>query len=162
MIPKIEKILYATDFSENSRITIDWAMALARKHDAKLLALNVIEDIAVRAPSVQMYFSEEEWEKIKKRNQAKAVEQTRQRLQSFCDEVVADTPQCEYVADEILVRRGAPIKEIVTAATENNCDMIVVGTTGGHGLTDAIMGSTARGVLRRSPIPVLTIPMTKQ
>jgi len=162
MIPKIAKILYATDFAENSRITIDWAMALARKHDAKLLALNVIEDIAVRAPSIQMYFSKEEWEKIKKRNEAEAVEQTRQRLQSFCDDVQADTPECEYVADEILVRRGVPIEEIVAAATENDCDVIVIGTTGGHGLTDAIMGSTARGVLRRSPIPVLSIPMAEQ
>ena len=162
MIPKIEKILYATDFAENSRITVDWAMALARKHEAKLLALNVIEDIAVRAPSIQMYFSREEWEKIKKRNVAEAAEQSRQRLQSFCDDVQADTPDCEYVADEILVRRGVPIEEIVAAATENGCDVIVIGTTGGHGLTDAIMGSTARGVLRRSPIPVLAIPITEK
>lgn len=162
MIPEIEKILYATDFAENSRTTIDWAIALARKHDAKLLVLNVIEDVAVRAPSVQMYFSREEWEKIKQRNQAEAVEQTRQRLQSFCDVVEQDTEACAYVADEILVRRGVPIEEIVAAATENDCDVIVIGTTGGHGLTDAIMGSTARGVLRRSPIPVFAIPITKK
>lgn len=160
MIPKIDKILYATDFSENSRISIGWALVLARKHGAKLLALSVIEDIAVRAPSVQMYFSKEEWEKIKKRNETQAVEQTRQRLQAFCDDIKADTPECEYVADEILVRRGVAIEEIVAAAEENDCDVIVIGTTGGHGLTDAIMGSTARGVLRRSSIPVLAIPIT--
>lgn len=166
MIPKIEKILYATDFSENARISIDWALTLARKHDAKLLALNVIEDIAVRAPSIQMYFSKEEWEKIKNRNETEAIEQTRQRLQSFCtdvlDDVRANTPECEYIADEILVRRGVPIKEIVAAATENRCDMIVMGTTGGHRLTDIIMGSTARGVLRNSPVPVLSVPMTEK
>ena len=162
MIPKIEKILYATDFAENSRATIDWAIALARKHGAKLLVLNVIEDVAVRAPSVQMYFSREEWEKIKQRNQAEAVEQTRQRLQSFCDVVEQDTEECAYVADEILVRRGVPIEEIVAAATENDCDVIVIGTTGGHGVTDVIMGSTARGVLRRSPVPVFAIPVKKR
>ncbi len=165
MIPKIEKILYATDFSDNSRISIDWALALARKHDAKLLALNVIEDIAVRAPSIQMYFSKAEWEKIKKKNETEAIELTKQRLQSFCDDVRddvrSDTTECEYIADEILVRRGVPIKQIVAAATENHCDIIVMGTTGGHGLTDAIMGSTARGVLRNSPVPVLTVPMTE-
>lgn len=83
-------------------------------------------------------------------------------MQSFCDNVQADTPECEYVADEILVRRGAPIEEIVAAATENKCDIIVLGTTGGHGLTDAIMGSNARGVLRRSPIPVLAVPMSEK
>ncbi len=162
MIPKIEKILCATDFSTNSRASIDWALVLSRRHDARLLALNVIEDVAVRAPGIQMYFSNEEWEKIKKRNETEAIEQTRQRLQSFCDNVRDDTPECEYVADEILVRRGIPIEEIVAAATENGCDIIVLGTTGGHGLTDAIMGSTARGVLRRSPIPVLAVPMTEK
>lgn len=161
MIPKIEKILYATDFSENSRISIEWAMMLARKHEAKLLALNVIDDVAVLAPGIQMYFTEEEWKKLKKRNENEAIGLAEARLQSFCDAVQTSTPECEYVADEILVRRGKSVEEIVAAAQEHQCDIIVLGTTGG-GLTDAIMGSTARGVLRRSPIPVMAVPMSEK
>ncbi len=160
MIPKIEKILYATDFSENSRLTIDWAMVIARKHDAQLLALNVIDDVAVLAPSIQMYFTDKEWEKLKKKNENDAMGLAKKRLQSFCDDVKTNTPECEYVADEILVRRGKPVEEIISAAKENSCDIIIIGKTGGSGLTDAIMGSTARGVLRGSAIPVLAVPMT--
>ena len=160
MIPKIEKILYTTDFSETSHITIEWAMALVQKHEAKLLVLNVVDDVAVLAPGIQMYFTEEEWENLKKRNETEAVDMARERLQSFCSDVQANIPECPYVGDEILVRRGTPVEEIVAAAKEHQCDVIVMGTTGGGGLTDKIMGSTARGVLRRSPIPVFAIPIT--
>ena len=162
MIPKIENILFATDYSENSRISIDWAIALSQKHGARLLVLHVLEDVAAIAPNIQMYFTDEEWEKMKERNEKDAVGKAKERLQSFCDEVQACTTECEYVADEILVRRGMPIDEIIGAAEEHHCDIIVIGTAGGRKLTDIIMGSTARGVLRRSAVPVLSIPMTEQ
>jgi nucleotide-binding universal stress UspA family protein len=161
MIPKIEKILFTTDFSERSHLSMQWAMALAKLHGAKLLALNVIDDPAALSPSIQMYFTEPEWNNLKKRMETEAVEQTRNRLQSFCDDVKAGAPECEYVDVEITVRRGNPVDKIIDVAKESAADIIVMGTVGGGGLTGAILGSTARRVLRRSPIPVLAVPMAK-
>ena len=158
MIPEIRKILFTTDLSDQSRISLSWAMAIARKHDAHLLMLNVIEDIS-SSSSVQVYFSEQEWNELKKRidNEAKGVMQ--KRLEAFCDEVKNEIPQCTYVADEILVRRGNPVEKIIDTAKQNGCDIIVMGTHGTGGLTDTLMGSTARRVLRRSDIPVFVVPV---
>ncbi len=160
MIPEIKKILYATDLSESSRTTLAWAIALSKKHDARLLMLNVIED-ASTYPSVQIYFSEREWNQLKQRIDGDAVDIMKDQINDFCEAFKSQIPQCDYVADEIIVRRGNPVEKILATAQEQQCDIIVMGSLGAGGLTDAIMGSTARRVLRRSNIPVLVIPVKK-
>ncbi len=160
MVPEIKKILYATDLSDSSRMTLSWAMTLAEKHNAKLTMLNVIEDVS-SSPSVQVYFSEQEWNQLKKRINSEAVDIMKARLKDFCEETKAAIPQCNYVAEEIIVRRGNPVEKILLVAEEQQCDIIVMGSLGAGGLTDAIMGSTARRVLRRSKIPVFVIPIKK-
>ncbi|MBN2398370.1 MAG: universal stress protein, partial [Deltaproteobacteria bacterium] len=51
MIPKIKRVLYATDLSENSMYAFRYAVNTAEKHDAEMIVLHVIEEIpaAVRA-----------------------------------------------------------------------------------------------------------------
>ncbi len=158
MTPAIKKILYANDLSEQTRTSLSWAMTLARKHDAQLLMLNVIEDI-FSSVSLQVHFSEREWKDLKQRfdNEAKGMMQ--KRLEAFCEEVKNETPQCTYVADEILVRRGNAVEKIIDTAEKQDCDIIVMGTHGTGGLRDSLMGSTARRVLRRSKIPVFVVPV---
>ena len=160
MIPKIEKILYATDLSEHSRLPLSWAMALARKHDASLVMLNVIEDFS-STPSVQVYFTDKEWQQVKQRIDNEAVDIMKRRLVDFCDEVKSGIPECTHVADEIIVRRGNPVEKIIAVAEENQCDIIVMGTLGTGWISGAIMGSTARRVIRRSTLPVFVVPIDK-
>ena len=45
MIPKIEKILYATDLSENSAYAFRYAINSAKKHDADIIILHVLDEI---------------------------------------------------------------------------------------------------------------------
>jgi nucleotide-binding universal stress UspA family protein len=56
------------------------------------------------------------------------------------------------------LREGTPWKEIVQSAREWSADVIVVGTHGRSGLTRLLLGSTAEGVMRHAPGPVLVIP----
>ena len=56
-----------------------------------------------------------------------------------------------------VVREGKPAAEIVAAATEWGADLVVVGTHGRSGISRALLGSTAEGVLRHSPCPVLMV-----
>ncbi len=55
------------------------------------------------------------------------------------------------------VVRGVAAETIVSAAEERNADLICVGTTGKGAVQRALMGSVALGLLRKSPIPVLTV-----
>lgn len=158
MIPEIKKILCATDLSENSRLSLAWAMALAKKHDAALLMLNVIEEVGSSSPSLQFYLTEQEWKELKQRISSEATDIMKKNLGAFCDAVKTELPECANVADEILVVSGNPVEKIISTAEERGCDVIVMGTTGAGGLVGVIMGSTARRVVRRSPIPVFIVP----
>ncbi|MFO7816272.1 MAG: universal stress protein [Desulfovibrionales bacterium] len=50
------------------------------------------------------------------------------------------------------------MEKIIATAGEHQCDIIVMGTIGAGYLVGAIMGSTARRVLRQNRIPVFVIP----
>jgi len=52
---------------------------------------------------------------------------------------------------------GSPEREIVDHAVESGCDLIVMGTHGRGGIDRLLLGSVAEHVVRRSPVPVLTV-----
>jgi len=52
---------------------------------------------------------------------------------------------------------GNPEREIVDHALESGCDLIVMGTHGRGGIDRLLLGSVAEHVVRRSPVPVLTV-----
>jgi nucleotide-binding universal stress UspA family protein len=47
MIPQIQRILYTTDLSENSRAALDYTVSLAEKFNAQIIVLHVMELISV-------------------------------------------------------------------------------------------------------------------
>jgi nucleotide-binding universal stress UspA family protein len=50
---------------------------------------------------------------------------------------------------------GDPAGEIVRIATEEQVEMIVLGTHGRTGMVRFLMGSVAEAIVRRAPCPVL-------
>ena len=61
------------------------------------------------------------------------------------------------VIDEILVRKGDPVDEILKQSQKRNCDLIVMGAHDHGVIEETIAGSTARKLLRRSTKPVLVV-----
>jgi nucleotide-binding universal stress UspA family protein len=55
------------------------------------------------------------------------------------------------------VRFGAPAATLVTAAREELCDAIFVGTRGRGAVASAVLGSVAAEVVRLSPVPVTVV-----
>ena len=49
MPPQIKKILYATDLSKNSSYAFLYAIDMAKKHDARIVILHVIEPLPAHA-----------------------------------------------------------------------------------------------------------------
>ena len=56
---------------------------------------------------------------------------------------------------------GQPRQEIHHLAKEHECDLIVVGSHGRHGLA-LLLGSTANDVLHGAPCDVLAVHLVKQ
>ena len=164
---KIEKILYPTDLSENAKYAFDYALSLAGRYCARLTLMHVLPEVPeLLDVNVVGYISAEQWEDIKKRHFQEAQQALigkrkehhaiKEVLNRFCETQIGKTDQA-VEADDIVVTYGNPVNEILKTAEEKGCDLIVMGTHGQGDLADALLGSTARRVVRRSKIPVLTI-----
>jgi nucleotide-binding universal stress UspA family protein len=73
------------------------------------------------------------------------------------DTFVASIPGVDESA-RLLEREGEPVSEILETAGAVASDLIVMGTHGRTGLQRLLIGSVADRVIRRSPVPVLTVP----
>ena len=166
MIPKIafQNILYATDLSESALNAFAYAVGLADTYKAKLTLLHVLYETPALDARIIGYVTRGQWEAIKARNLDEAREvligkqkehgAVREVLDLFKENAKA---QSGVEPDQIVVRRGNPVEEILAQAKEGGHDLIVLGTHGHGSLVDAMMGDTVRRVLRRSSVPVLTV-----
>jgi len=158
MIPQIKKILYATDLSKNSSYAFLYATDLARRHDARIIILHAIEPVPAYAAAYTGITDE-----LKQRQQQETVEEIRKRLGEFCKKAEAQigTP-CVELVSKILVPRGHPPEEILNAANEEGCDVIVLGTHGKGFLAHTFLGSVSSAVLNRTQKPVFIIPLPSE
>jgi nucleotide-binding universal stress UspA family protein len=168
--PKVEvkKILYATDLSENARFAFAYAVSLADLYNAAITIIHVLPEVPeLLDQSVIGYISAERWEEIKSQQMEEAKEALigkrrehlaiKEALLQFSEDVKQQQQGAGFTTDEIIVLRGNPVEEIIKNTEERNCDLIVMGTHGLGTLADAMLGSTARRVIRRSKTPVLVV-----
>jgi nucleotide-binding universal stress UspA family protein len=80
------------------------------------------------------------------------------RLKQFCLDLQTDLRSFPVHEDQILIRKGLPVDEIIGIAAEMRVDLIVMGTHGYGLVKDALMGGTVRRLVRRSAIPVMVVP----
>jgi len=157
MIPEIKKILYATDLSENASYAFGYAASLANRYGAGVTFLHVLHISPTANSLVSNIIGEENWEVLRETNEKKVIDTIKVRLEKFCEDVSGQLPECPFIIDEIVVKIGNPVEEILNQAEETGCDMIVVGAHG-HGIIGgAVMGSVSRRVLRRCKKPVLVV-----
>jgi universal stress protein E len=75
-------------------------------------------------------------------------------VQAMADRV-RDLLRHDGVAADSVVKEGNPAKAIVEAATENECDLIVLGSHGRTGLDRILIGSVSQQVVVQAKCPVL-------
>lgn len=158
-MPKIDKILYATDLSKNSAYAFQYAADIADKHNALIHILHILEELPSSVHTIlENYLSDEQYQKFMNRK-ADSMVLIKDRLTTFCDNVQKDDPQCVFRVASIDVIEGHPVNEILKNAQKNNCDMIVMGTHGKGILSHAFLGSVAEKVIRKAKIPVMAVPI---
>jgi nucleotide-binding universal stress UspA family protein len=163
---KIETILYTTDLSENAFYAFAYAVSLANRYGAKLNLLHVVEE-QQEVTRYLGYLGEDRWKEIQQRHYSEAREAligklnntkiVEEALTTFCETAKAGCADQPVETGSVVIRIGNPVEQILAAAREMKADMIVMGTHGHGTLTDVMIGSTARRVLRRSKIPVLAV-----
>jgi len=144
---EIKKILLATDFSENSKWALTYALSFVKKYEATLYILHVIQQ-----PTYPLgMYAEISFDAMDKFNR-NISEATEKEMKKLCE------TELEGVKNyQSMVVSGTPFLEIIRTAKEKEVDLIVVGTHGRTGLDHILFGSTAEKVVRQAPCPVLSV-----
>lgn len=161
MISDIKKILYTTDLSQNSAHAFRYAVYFAKKFDAEIIILHVIEGASQEAvKALELYLDKQYLKETLEKSVDHAVERIKDRLKIFCDKELADDPEFAKKIASIEAYRGYPEEEILKKAEALNCDAIIMGAHE-KGITHTFLGTVAKRVLRRSRKPVFVIPLPK-
>lgn len=146
---QIRCILVPTDFTPCSQRAISYAAELARRFDAEVVLVHAIEAPLNLPPHTLVHI----------------------------DAQGLSMPIMDYVREAADRRMGAALEELTLAkvrarsvvevgdvrdvalaqAERLPADLIVMGTNGRTGLRHLLIGSVAEDVVRRAPVPVLTI-----
>ena len=138
----ITRILFATDFSRWAQRAEDYACALACSWKASLTVLSVAEFPPGLNPDYLV-------------NQQYLADLLKQASAQLVD--LKCRAEGRGIAVTTRVATGIPSEEVISAAREEDSDLIVVGTRGKTGLAHILLGSTAERVIRGAPCPVLSV-----
>jgi nucleotide-binding universal stress UspA family protein len=156
MIPHVKKILYATDLSKNSIYAFYYAVDMAKKYNAEICILHVIEPIYTSA-----YRSHTD--KMQNEQHEASVTVIKNRLKQFCKKLEEKKNlACVALVAKIFVQTGAPAQEILKAVDQEECDLIVLGNHGKGFLEQALLGSVSRSVMDQAKKPVFLIPLPSE
>lgn len=144
---RFKRILVPTDFSANAEPAAEVAVALAPTAGGAIELVHVYGAPGIILPDGSTFAAPPaELLAITDRVEA-ALKQARAS-------VVSRAAGIDVAAQALM---GAPADEIVRLAESGRYDLIVMGTHGRTGLRRLLMGSIAEAIVRRSPIPVVTV-----
>nr|WP_324254850.1 universal stress protein [Halapricum desulfuricans] len=138
-----QDILLPTDGSDSVERIAEHAGSLARQYDATVHVLSVV-DTRNRFEGPSMGLGSDAWEDAERERAREAVEDAAGALP---DDVSADRS----------VESGVPHAAVLEYVETADVDVVVMGTHGRTGIDHYLIGSVAERVVRRSPVPVLTV-----
>jgi len=138
----VKKILVPIDFSDCSEEALGYAVFLAEQLKATVLVAHVME---LMVYPIDFTLADH----LAYPNLKKEVSEELERI--------VDPWRGKGVPIETHLLKGDSSEEIVSAAKDLSCDLIIMGTHGRKGFSRALMGSVTEQVVRTSFIPVLTV-----
>ncbi len=149
---RIERVLVATDFSENAQVAFEKAHEIANQLGANLYLLHVQDESTLRTAVKEGLLSPESTDE---ELQAQVEQLTEMRFSNMLAGLSLSEVPIKHLS-----RRGAPNTAIVDYANEIDADLVVVGMRGitaRSAVVSAVLGSVAEYVMRKSPCPTLIV-----
>ena len=144
----LKNILFPTDFSENAKNALPFAIDLAKKNGAKLFLIHIYETPLV--PPSSIFRTRAKTMSYTEDLIVEAVNKKKQELISF--------PALDEVLEDFIIQEGNTLKEIQKVIRNNNIDLIVMGTLGETANREIFMGSVTKNLIQQVSCPVLAIP----
>lgn len=142
----MKKILVPTDFSEQAENALKLAAQLAKKHNAEIYMLHIIElppdmtnpvgDTRTSDLPEEIYFMKLAQKKFSE---------------------LLKKPYLQDIRVHDTVEFNKPFEGIMETAKKHGCDFIIMGSQGASGFKEMFVGSNTEKVVRSSEIPVLVI-----
>jgi len=139
----MKKIIVPIDFSEHSEYALEAATMLAKKNNAEILVLHMLEISNAVINKA---------ENMKQMESLFFLKLAEKKFEEFLDK--------EYlkgVKVTPIVKHFKVFSEVNDVAKENNADLIIMGSQGASGIKEVLIGSNTEKVVRYSEIPVLVI-----
>lgn len=142
----IRRILVPTDFSEPAEAALRYGKALAEEFGSTLHLMHVVPEPYIypwgteisTMPLVDLLTSSET--------------QAAERLKTLVDDTGALKGRVKTST-----AIGTPVDRILQQVADDGIDLIVMGTHGRGAVGHLLLGSVAERIVRRSPVPVLTV-----
>jgi len=155
MTPHIKKILYATDLSKNSIYAFYFAVDMAKKYDAEICILHVVEPFSATFGGRTVKLPQDEPEA--------SITVIRNRIQNFCNKMEEkENLACVALVTKTFVQTGDPVQEILKAVDQEGCDLIVLGNHGKGFVERTFLGNISRSVMDMTKKPVFLIPLPSE
>jgi nucleotide-binding universal stress UspA family protein len=138
----LSKILVATDFSDVSDRALDYAIALARRYDARIYLAHVISPDPFQFAEPQL--AQATYEKV------------RQAAQEGITDILI-SGKLRGVPHEVLLEEGNVWPTLDKLISEHEIDLVVAGTHGRGKVQKLLIGSVAEEIFRQAETAVLTI-----
>lgn len=138
-----KRILVATDFSKPATQALKTAMTISRLFDSQLSLVHAASPFVYDSGTEPMSYGEFNV----------SLDAAREGM----NQVIANEQGLSALKPKTTVAYADPLELIEKVASEENVDLIAVGSHGGSGLELLALGSVAEAVLRRAKCPVLIV-----
>lgn len=138
-----DQLLLPTDGSDGAAIATKWGVALANTLESTLHALSAVDG----GPIAQVTSSEDALEALEQRSEA-AIDTVRDRADATGVTVAGS------------VRTESPTDAILEHTSDQDIDLIVMGTHGQTGIGQWFLGSVTENVVRQAEVPVFCVPVS--
>jgi nucleotide-binding universal stress UspA family protein len=132
----LNRILFCTDFSDNSLRALSHALSLTAEYDAELNLLHVLKDIP-SGSSID--------------------EATATAMEQLDNLIPPEKLKAGRIRSRSMVRRGSAYEQIIQLALEAQTDVVIMAVRGRGALNAAVFGSTTYRVIQLGPCPVLAV-----
>jgi nucleotide-binding universal stress UspA family protein len=139
-------IICAVDLSDASLEALSTAAALARRLEASLHVVHVLDQTCLRPE-----------EDLAVHDQGRLARELRESAEEELGQLLGRAGVAEGALGGVHVRTGEAVDELLDASAELGAELIVVRTHGRRGIDRYLQHSVAEGLLERGGPPVLTL-----
>jgi nucleotide-binding universal stress UspA family protein len=139
----VKKILFPTSFAPKDTVSLEWALELARRFDAALFVLHVIE-------------VHRSYDQVKGGFMGRLRESANKQLHAMLDSVSSQQRKGVNLVEKVTAFPRA-WSGIVNFVQDQGIDMVVMSTHARKGVPRFFLGSVAETVIKEAPCPVISV-----